>query len=329
MENPFYEITRNFIDHIKEVVILLNISNKETDQNAINVLLKSSVVISIAYWERFVEDLIIDGSRFVAEGLRDPQDLPTIVKQSIACHIIPNKKDNNRKAFSDLVWSFSSEGWVNEYIDYSNFLANSLNTANPSNVKELFWKTFGIRDVFVDWKKPNPTSEENVDSFNLFIKKRHEIAHGSEMAMDGLDLQSIVSWINLEVDLVNHISDQLWEQAAKIVEKSAHVYNINSEYIFHIINYFEINGNAPVTNKVFQKISTTANSNYNKLKYQPWGLLATKSPKEIRPTDRMVRFINGEISLPQQIIVLKNQLAFPKPKTKSLRYEDLKRMFTK
>lgn len=328
MENPFFDITNNFIDHIKEVIILLEISNKESDQNAINVLLKSAVVISIAYWERFVEDLIIHGSKFVAEGLREPQDLPTIVKQSIACHIIPDRKDNNRKAFSDLVWSFSGEGWVDEYVDYSHFQADNLNTANPHNVKDLFCNVFGIKDVFVDWKKPFTTPEENVESFNLFINKRHEIAHGSEQAMDGLDLPTIVSWINLEIDLVTQLSDNLWEQAAKIVEKSAHVYNLNSEYIFQIISYFETFGVAPVTNKVFQNISTTANSNYNKLKYKPWDLLAIKSPKEIRPTDRMVRFINGEIALPQHIIVLKNQLAFPKPKTKSLRYEDLKRMFT-
>lgn len=329
MENPFNEITSNFIDHLYEVIILLNISNKETDQKAINVLLKSSIVISVAYWERFVEDLIVYGCKFIAKGLRNPQDLPTIVKESLACYIVPDKKDNNKKAFSDSVWSFSGEGWVCQYISYSNFLTKSLNTANTQNVKELFWKVFGIRDVFVDWITPYPTPEENIDSFNSFIKKRHEIAHGSENSMVELDLSKIVSYNKLEIELVKHLSDQLWTQVAKIVEKSAHVYNLNSEYIYQIINYIEVNGFAPVTNKIFQKMSTTANSNYKKLSYQPWRLLETPSPKEIKPTDTLLSFIKGDISLPQQIIVLKNQLAFPKPKTKNLRYEDLKTMFAK
>ena len=120
-----------------------------------------------------------------------------------------------------------------------------------------------------------------------------------------------------------HIEKVVWKQVADIVQESAISWKLKSKYIHEIVSYFKSNGLKAVTNKTFQKISQSANSNYNKLAYEPWGLLEIESPSNIKPTETMAKFITGDIALPDEINVLKNQKAFPKSGAKYIYFQDL------
>ena len=318
----------SLFENIYESILLLTLSQKETDKKTRNTLIKSAIVVSVSYWERFVEDTMIEGCRYISDGLRNPLDLPENTRCKIALSIVNAKREVNPHEFSEAIWRFSGEEWTNQYTKFVDQIVGSFNTANSKNVKEACWEVFGIRNVFADWVSPDPTIPMDINMLDEFINLRHEIAHGASGTTAYVDDKLVFSSIKLLMDLVDFVEYVIWNQIAIIVQKSAKTLGLKSKYIFTIINYFKQNGFNSVTNRTFQKISTTANSNYNKLSHAPWNLLEIKSPKEIIPTNTMYEFISGIVSLPDQILVLKNQKAFPKPNTRYLYYDDLVNHFS-
>lgn len=312
-----------FYENIHEVILLLTLSQKEPDNKTRKALIKSAVVASVSYWERFVEDTMKEGCRYISEGLRNPLDLPENARCKIALSTVNAKREVDSHEFSESIWRFSGEGWTNQYKTYVDQVVGSFNTANSKNVRAAIWEVFGIRDVFANWTSPDPLIPMDTTMLDSFINLRHEIAHGVSGKTTHVDEKFVFSSIKLLMNLVTFIEDIIWNQIANIVQKSALTLGLKSKYIFEIINYFKENGFDPVSNQTFQKISTTANSNYKKLSHGPWSLLEIQSPKEIKPTYTMNEFILGIVSLPEQIIVLKNQKAFPKPNTRYLYYQDL------
>lgn len=312
-----------FFENIHEVILLLTLSQKEQDKKTRKTLIKSAIVVSVSYWERFVEDTMLEGCRFIVDGLRNPLDLPENTKGKIALSMVNAKREVNSHEFSDSVWRFSGEGWTNQYKTFVDQVVGSFNTASSKNVRSAIWDVFGIRDVFANWTTPDPLIPMDTIMLDNFISLRHEIAHGASGKTAHIDDKFVLSSIKLLMNLVDFIEDVVWNQIANIVQKSALTLGLKSKYIFEIINYFKENGFDSVSNQTFQKISTTANSNYKKLSHGPWSLLEINSPKEIVPTYVMNEFIMGIVSLPEYIIILKNQKAFPKPNTRYLYYQDL------
>lgn len=318
-----------FYTNLDEPMRLLELTTLEVDEKTRSALLKSAVVVSVSYLERYIEDLLVEGCTFIAEGLRNPLDLPVNTKQEIALRMISEKREVNPNEFSVSIWSFAGDGWADQYKKYTNQVVKSFNTANSTNIKDVIWDIFGIRDAFKNWTSPDPEEVMDIDTLDGFINRRHEIAHGSFDVSKGVDSKIIFPPLRLILSLVKHIDAVVWNQIATIVQKSGLTWGLKSRYLFEIINYFKENGFEPVTNETFQKISTTANSNYNKLSYAPWNLLEIKSPKRIIPTNDMAEFIAGKLALPAQINVLKNQKALPKPNTHFLYYQDLVDYFSK
>ncbi|NLI36977.1 MAG: hypothetical protein GX416_10760 [Bacteroidales bacterium] len=321
MEN-YLKTLNSFRKNIQEARLLLEFSTNTEDETKNNVVLKSFVVISVAYWERYVEDLLIEGCDFIADGLRNPLDLPEITKQAVVDSTVL-KHETNLLARSTSIWGFSGDGWTKQYKSFVEKVVGSFNTANSKNVKEAFWKVFGIRDVFQNWSSTDPLAPMDTDVLDKFINKRHEIAHGSSEAMKGFDSLMVDSSSNLLLNLAEHVEEVVWAQITNIVQKSASEYGLKTKYIYDIINYFKSHGFSAVTNKTFQKISQTANSNYKKLAYEPWGLLKILSPSDIRPTPSLQKFLKGELVLPEHIVVLKNQIALPKSTTRYISFQDL------
>lgn len=321
--NTGSKATKLFFDNIEEALLLLRLAPEATDKKTENTLIKSSIVVSVSYWERFIEDIMVEGCKFIADGLRNPLDLPENTKVEIALSMVNVKREVNTHEFSESIWRFSGAGWADQYTAFVNQIVDSFNTANSRNVKEACWKVFGIRNILAGWTSPDPSIPMDTIMLDNFISLRHKIAHGTSGVNASADVRLVYSSIMLLMNLVEYVEDCVWSQIANIVQKSALNWGIKSRYIFEIIEYFKNNGFDPVTNRTFQKISQTANSNYKKLAFAPWKLLDIKSPREIVPTITMYEFINGIVSLPEQILVLKNQKAFPKPNTRYLYYQDL------
>lgn len=317
-----------FSNNLDDTIILLKMLVHYSEPKEQLILLKSSVVLTIAYWERFIEDLILEGCLFISEGLRDPHDLPKVTRQKVALFSITEDRVANPEKFSDSIWSFSAEGWGVPLLNYVNDLTSKLNTVDTKRIKESFFPVFGIRNILDDWKNPNPDSKDNCTAFDAFVTKRHEIAHGSDIEPGAISIDYVFACIKLLLGLADHISKTMWNQIGLIVQKSANEYGLASRYIYDIITYFGKNGPTSLNTSLMKQISTTAYANYRKLAYEPWKLLKVDSISNIKPTSDLFKFLRDEITLPKTIFVLKKEMAFPKSNTEYLKFSDLRNIFS-
>jgi len=318
---------KKFGDSLDDTLTLLKMLKQYPERKEQLILLKSSVVLTLAYWERFIEDLLLEGCKFISDGLRNPCDLPKVTRQKVALFSITEDRMVNPEKFSDSIWSFSADGWGVPLINYVNDLTSRLNTANTKRIKESFFAVFGIRNILNDWKNPNLNPEVNCAAFDAFVTKRHEIAHGSDIDPETISIDYIFASLKLLISFADHISSVMWNQIGIIVQKSAQEYGLNRKYIYEIICYFGSNGQMSINNSDLRQISTTAYANYRKLAYEPWNLLEIESINNIKPTPNMFKFLHGEITLPHTIIVLKNDMAFPKANTEYLSFSELRENF--
>lgn len=81
-----------FFNNLGEPIFLIGLSVPGEDEKKRNALIKSAVVVSVSYWEKYIEDLLIEGVGFIAEGLRKPLDLPDNTRQEIAMSMVKKKR---------------------------------------------------------------------------------------------------------------------------------------------------------------------------------------------------------------------------------------------
>lgn len=317
---------RDFEKNIIEAKTLLELSSQYPNSPEENVLLKSSIVIAIAYWEKFIEEILSDGCNYISNGLRNPLDLPTIVKQKIALNSIDSNKSSNPESFSQQVWSFAGNGWSQRYEQFTQNLTEKLNTANSEKVKECFYIVLGIEDIFDDWNK-KPDSSRSLSEFDKFIDKRHEVAHGSDLALTELDGNYVKSCVDFEIELANYIEETSWKNILPIVLKSAESCSLRNKYVFDVINFFVDTQKSMCSIGDLRKISQSVYGNYRKLAYEPWGLLSINSKTEIKPTARLFQFVGNEIKLPEKIRVLQNDIALSEPNCEMMTYSQLEEIF--
>lgn len=160
--------------------LLLSESGKNEADDKDTVFLRSAYVLLSSAWERFVEDIVIAGSKFMLENI-DISRIPMSLKKQIAKNI---KKDKNELS----PWDLAGDGWGKKIYEHIEEQVNSLNTPKTKNIDILFQKVFGIT-ITESWHWEYEVTENNIVSFPVelvsslideFVSARGGIAHGKE-----------------------------------------------------------------------------------------------------------------------------------------------------
>ena len=120
-----------------------------------------------AAWERYNEDLLIEGINILANHFLDPNYLPKSIKQTISAKVKVDKHELKPLGLA-------GDGWKNLWRSYAEQETEKLNTPNSSNLNDLFKKYLGIESYVGYWISKNEINE--------FIKMRGEIAHKGSQA---------------------------------------------------------------------------------------------------------------------------------------------------
>ena len=177
--------------NLKDIVALLDLSLTLDSVEQKRGIFRSAVVLLIASWEQYIEQLAESSVSILTARLRDSSPLPENVKQKIAMFSVTENKRNNERKFSDSVWLFADKGWKDAYIKYCGNLTLNLNTASPSNVRDLYMNILGIRNVTSDWHFLELTTEECVTKSQDLVGLRHDIAHGANARQEELEEANI------------------------------------------------------------------------------------------------------------------------------------------
>lgn len=165
------ELLSNVVETASLLDIHAEISGKGAGRrHGVEVLNKSAIVLVVACWEAYVEDLAKSSLQFMIAEASDHRVFPKLVLERVASK---NSGVNS--------WNLAGDGWKQALSDnLTEILAKTtgtLNTPRASQVDELFSKTIGLMDISKKWRWSGRTSVQAVKALDDLITLRGSIAH--------------------------------------------------------------------------------------------------------------------------------------------------------
>lgn len=163
------------IENVKEVDRLRDIHSQITKKGPgrkfnVAALNKSGIVLLVACWEAFVEDLVAGALEHMIGAASSPQAFPEVVLERVAA------------AYSGKnVWKLARDGWKAALRDnMKGVLAKTtgaLNTPKTEQVNQLFERTLGLSGLSASWRWKGRTVSQASKSLDDLISLRGSIAH--------------------------------------------------------------------------------------------------------------------------------------------------------
>ncbi len=234
-----------------------------------------------------------------------------------------SEKRNNQQKFSDSVWVFADKGWKVAYISYCENLTSNLHTASPSNVRELYKKVLGIRNITRAWHFRGLAPEECVVKLDDLVDLRHDIAHGANERYEELEEANIRDQKEFIASIAQDTYQIIFDRTAELSFSQALEYSLAPAYNSVIISFAARKGDSILTLNEIKSLGSSAQGNHNKLCYEPWALLEFLNRITRRIPDRLIQFFNNELSLPLEILVFDNSESIAKPGTREVFFSEL------
>lgn len=136
---------------------LVEIHGECTGQNrgrrvGYDALNRSAIILAMAAWEGFVEDLLKTAVAQISRHANGPSALSENVREAMIAYMYEThgwgKLNTTTK---ETIWALTGRGWRKSYRDYTQVRINSLHTPNYENVKKLYSSTIGLADFTCDW----------------------------------------------------------------------------------------------------------------------------------------------------------------------------------
>jgi hypothetical protein len=153
--------------------------NEPGRRHGYDTLNKSVIVLTVAAWEDFIEDLAKYAAIQISTRAKGPSTLPSNVRDAMLAHLyltagwsLPTQKTK------DAVWALSGRGWRREYLAYVRVRVESFHTPNYANAKKLYSSLIGLSDLTQTWGASRWRPEDYRRKLDDLLKLRHRIAHG-------------------------------------------------------------------------------------------------------------------------------------------------------
>jgi len=168
-----------FRANAKEITRLLEIHSEISGsgpgyKHNVEVLNKSAIVLLVATWECYVEDLASNAFDFLLSNCNNHLNIPRKILAQTAKKLIDSKNELD-------VWELAGKGWVSvlgtHKSDAINKYITTLNTPKTRNVDDIFESLLGIRSISDKWCWRGMSKSSAVSKLEGLIKLRGEIAH--------------------------------------------------------------------------------------------------------------------------------------------------------
>ncbi len=203
----------DLISNMREVARLLDIHSHIRAEGIkgrrdVQVLHKSAIVLVVACWEAYVEDLVNAGLAFCIENCRDPKSLPAALRTRVG-----------GKYSGVNAWSLAGDGWKQALKDnLTEMLAKTtgaFNTPKSAQVDELFLKSLGISNLSSCWKWKGRSVARVCKVLDDLISLRGAIAHRVEATSsvtraDVLKARELVGFLSAKSS--NHVRTEVHRQ---------------------------------------------------------------------------------------------------------------------
>lgn len=175
MSDPIQRFEKN----IAEVKRLLEIHKQLAGNSAgrkhnVEVLNKSAIVLLVACWEAFVEDLCATAFDFMLANAPAHNVFPDDVL-ALASKRLKNAADYRE------VWQLAGDGWRSvlqtHKVEILREHVGKLNTPKPKQVDSLFASMLGLSALSQKWTWHNVPHQKTTTKLNALVELRGSIAH--------------------------------------------------------------------------------------------------------------------------------------------------------
>jgi hypothetical protein len=163
------------VQNVVEVSRLLGIHSQVTTPGSVRkhdvqILHKSAIVLLVACWEAYVEDIASISLEFMIQHCTDHHAFPDAVLERVA------SKNVGLKA-----WNLAGNGWKkalhHNLSDVLSRTAGTLNTPKTAQVDELLKKTIGIDSLSSNWYWKGRTVKQTTKALDALVTLPGSIAH--------------------------------------------------------------------------------------------------------------------------------------------------------
>jgi len=170
---------KSLSDNAKQVSRLMEIHGKISGtgggyKHNVEVLNKSGIVLLVACWEAYVEDLSIATFRYMLRYAKNPRVFPNKV-------LVLASKELRESLNEKEVWKLAGKGWRKVLEDHkSNILSElveNFNTPRTEKINKLFESLIGLKSLSSNWHWAGMSKERAQRKLNELITLRGSIAH--------------------------------------------------------------------------------------------------------------------------------------------------------
>jgi hypothetical protein len=170
---------QHLVINIAEVTRLIEIHSEiggtgPGRRHNVEVLNRSAIVLLVACWESFVEDLAEEAFDFMLQNATDPTVFPARVL-SIAGKGLKDAEDARE------IWNLAGVGWRTVLTAHRQTILNeftgTFNTPRPSKIDPLFEKLIGLNNFSRTWRWRGMPNNRAVNNLEALVTRRGEIAH--------------------------------------------------------------------------------------------------------------------------------------------------------
>ncbi len=169
----------SLIQNISEVRRLMQIHEQlggktPGRKHKLEVLNKSGIVLLVACWEAFIEDLASTAFDSMLSHAEDHTTFPSDVLTR-SSRQLKNAQDER------LVWNLAGKGWrtvlAAHKVELFKEYVGKLNTPKPKQIDALFSALIGIDNLSWRWSWKGMSAEAATDKLNRLVELRGSIAH--------------------------------------------------------------------------------------------------------------------------------------------------------
>lgn len=147
---------------------------------AVDALNRGSIVLSVAAWDAFIEDLARANSLVLARRLKGPKRLPDGCRDAFLNWMIAIQDlSKPTKEAKRTIWSMTGPGWRLKFAEYSRIKSQSYGTPNAKRIRKLFKDSLGLEDITSSWGHRRWGPDTYCEKLDQLLDLRHRIAHGT------------------------------------------------------------------------------------------------------------------------------------------------------
>lgn len=181
-------------------------------KHRVEVLNKSGIVLLVACWEAFVEDLAERSFQLLLRHAKCPDVFPSKVR-TLSSKKLREDKDERR------VWELAGDGWRAVLQAYQDQVlekyVGTFNTPKPKQIDQLFDSLLGVPSVSKKWSWHKCSPAQARKRLNKLITLRGAIAHrvSTPSSVHKRDVVNAAAFVNrLAVATHNRVNANLGER---------------------------------------------------------------------------------------------------------------------